>query len=180
MIRKSHIEIHKIYFWTCTIYQWKSLLEKDKYKELVKLCLEELVEKKLATIYAYVIMPNHIHLIIQFNKLNGKEMPNATLLKDTAHRLVKDLKSNALEELKKFEVQEKDRKYRIWQRDSLAVEILSKEMMEQKLGYIHHNPVQERWNLVKDTSDYQYSSCAFYQKGNTDKAEFLTDYSAVF
>jgi putative transposase len=45
-------------------------------------------------------------------------------------------------ELKKYEVVASDRKYNIWLRDPLAVRILSKEMAEEKLDYIHYNPLQ--------------------------------------
>jgi len=58
-------------------------------------------------------------------------------------------------------------------------EILSKEMLEQKLDYIHLNPLQVHWNLVTDPNDYFYSSCSFYEKNTTD-FNWLTDYREDF
>jgi len=36
-------------------------------------------------------------------------------------------------------------------------------MALQKLNYIHNNPLKEHWNLVKDSSDYKYSSAKYYE-----------------
>jgi hypothetical protein len=38
-------------------------------------------------------------------------------------------------------------------------------MIEQKLDYIHHNPVKGKWKLVDDFTDYHHSSAAFYELG---------------
>jgi hypothetical protein len=35
----------------------------------------------------------------------------------------------------------------------------------QKLIYIHHNPVNKKWNLFTDFADYEYSSASFYKRG---------------
>ena len=40
--------------------------------------------------------------------------------------------------------------------------------MEQKLSYIHTNPVQPHWNLCSDFVDYYYSSASFYETANSD------------
>jgi putative transposase len=44
--------------------------------------------------------------------------------------------------------QTQERNHRFWQRDALAVLMDNKEKLEQKLNYIHLNPLHERWNLV--------------------------------
>ena len=60
--RKSNTVIDKIYFWTATIYHWLPLLEINFNKQLIVDSLKYLSEKELITVYAFVIMPNHIHL----------------------------------------------------------------------------------------------------------------------
>ena len=47
--------------------------------------------------------------------------------------------------------------------------------IEQKLNYIHLNPMRGKWSLVNDPTEYYYSSCRFYEKGIND-FEFLNDY----
>ena len=47
--------------------------------------------------------------------------------------------------------------------------IVSKEMLEEVLDYIHLNPLHGQWNLVEHPEDYAYSSALFYEKGNNSK-----------
>jgi hypothetical protein len=42
----------------------------------------------------------------------------------------------------------------------------NEKMVEQKLDYIHHNPVRGKWNLVDDFVKYPHSSAAFYELGD--------------
>lgn len=111
--------------------------------------------------------------------LNGKEMPHASFNKATAHLIVKDLKANHEKVLAHFKVEEKERSFRIWQRDPLAVHMDTKEKFEQKLDYIHDNPLQERWNLASRPELYKWSSACFYETG-IDPFGFLTHYAEHF
>ena len=67
-------------------------MENNHYKDLIVAYLKKLSDEGLVTIYAFVIMPNHMHLIWQQNKLNGKETPKGSLLKYTSHTFLKQLK----------------------------------------------------------------------------------------
>lgn len=82
--------------------------------------------------------------------------------------------------LENFYVNLKDRQYQIWQRNSLSVEMFSREVMEQKLDYIHNNPVQGKWMLVNDLIDYKYSSVRFYEMENKEEFSFLSHYMEYF
>ena len=57
----------------------------------------------------------------------------------------------------------KDRKYQVWERNPLTVEIWSENVMKQKLDYIHNNPVKA--GLVKQPEEYQFSSASYYSLG---------------
>jgi len=61
--RKSHTSIGEIYFWTATIHKWMHLMEDDLNKKLIVDYLKKLSDEGMITVYAFVIMPNHIHLI---------------------------------------------------------------------------------------------------------------------
>jgi hypothetical protein len=64
----------------------------------------------------------------------------------------------------KFALSEKkDRCHFIWQ-DTLVKNIFSLEALHQVLEYIHSNPCNKKWSLVKDRDDYRYSSACFYDK----------------
>jgi REP element-mobilizing transposase RayT len=89
---KSYISIGEIYFWTATINNWKHLLETDDYKEIIINSLRYLSEKGKIDVFAFVIMPNHVHLIWRINELNGKETAQGSFLKFTALEFKKKLK----------------------------------------------------------------------------------------
>ncbi len=63
--RKSYLEIGEIFFWTATINSWKYLLHNDKYKNVITNSLQYLTDKGKIDVFAFVVMPNHIHLIWQ-------------------------------------------------------------------------------------------------------------------
>src|SRR5205085_8496062 len=83
--RKSHIDIGEIYFWTATINNWRCLLEKDEYKDVIINSLQYLTDERKIDVFVFIIMPNHVHFIWRANALNGKELPHASFLKYTAH-----------------------------------------------------------------------------------------------
>lgn len=59
------------------------------------------------------------------------------------------------------EINALNKKHEIWPRDSLSIEIFSKNFAIQKLDYIHVNPISGKWNLAKDYLDYFYSPQGF-------------------
>lgn len=93
--------------------------------------------------------------------------------------LIKDLKQHHIAVLPHFKVEEKEREYRVWQRDPLAVPMDSRIKVEQKLDYIHNNPLSERWSLVDRPENYYWSSAQFYETGE-DQFGFLTHYMERF
>ncbi len=83
------MEIGEVYFWTATINSWYHLLEDDKFKEVVIGSLRTLSERGLIDVFAFVIMPNHIHLIWRINGLNKKETAQGSFLKFAGHEFKK-------------------------------------------------------------------------------------------
>ena len=156
--RNSSLELNEVYFWTSTVKDWK---------------------RQLIVVYGFVIMPNLIHLIWELKNMNGKEKPHASFNKATAHVMRIDLMANHPLQLKEFKVDKTERQYRIWQRDPLAILLDSKEKFEQKLDYIHCNPLKEKWNLAERPEDYKWSSASYYEKG-VSSFSFLTHYHDRF
>lgn len=177
--RTSRIEFDQIYFWTNTIHNWKRLLAPDKYKQVIIDCWHELAYRKQIAIYAFVIMPNHLHVIWEILEPNGKEMPHASFNKFTSHRMLADLRICHPLVLPFFSVDEKERRYRFWQRDALAVLMDNGSKVRQKIDYIHNNPLQERWNLATRPEDYPWSSAKFHETGE-DEFGFLAHYRDRF
>ena len=83
--RKWHIEKGEIYFWAATINQWQHLPGQDEYKNVIIDSLQHLTDTRKIDVFAFIIMPNHIHLIWRVNEPNGKESRQESFLKYTAH-----------------------------------------------------------------------------------------------
>lgn len=94
--------LNTAYFYTATIKDWKPLLAPDSFKNIIIGSLKYLVEQQTLTMYGFVIMPNHIHLIWEMLDENGKEMPHASFMKFTSHEFKRKLKSVQPQELDKF------------------------------------------------------------------------------
>ena len=163
--RQGQVELLQCYFYTETINGFKHLLIEDEFKMIVINSLKYLVDKGLVTIYGYVIMPNHIHLIWYINQTNGKESPSGSFAKFTAHQFKKQLAVSCPHLLTEYSVEKEDRHYQFWKRDPLAIALTSESNMLQKLDYMHNNPIREKWNLCKYPEEYRWSSAAFYQTG---------------
>ena len=158
-------------FFTATILEWKPLLQNNNYKDEIIKCLQFLVQQKRIKIYAFVLMNNHIHLIWQ--PLPGQTLQTIqhSFLKHTAQQFKIDLQKNDTKLLQQFKVNAKDRKYQFWERNSLSVELRSSKVFNQKLEYIHYNPVKAGLCILPE--EYYYSSAKFYATG-VDDFDMLT------
>ncbi len=118
-------------------------------------------------------MPNRIHLIWELQRLNGKEMPHASLMKYTSHKFLQLIRTDKPEMLIMYKAESGKRNHQFWKRDALPVELSSDKVFEQKMDYIHHNPVQDKWCLADEPAMYKYLSAGFYESGH-DPFGFLT------
>jgi putative transposase len=173
--RQGQMETRDCYFYTETICDFRQLLQNDELKMVVINSWKNLVDRGLAVIYGYIIMPNHIHLLWNMLQRNGKESVGSSFAKFTAHQFKKYLSANDLIELQNYESSKRDRQYQFWKRDPLAVPIDSEEIFLQKLEYIHNNPVQEKWGLSQNPEEYRWSSARFYADG-VDEFGILTHF----
>jgi putative transposase len=161
-------------FFTATINNCEHLLADDKNKDIIVDSLKFLVAEKRIELNALAIMSNHIHLIWQ--PLFGFTPTDiqSSFMKYTAQQLKRSLIENNMEALASFKVNKYDREYQFWKRDSLGFELISPAVFEQKLNYIHYNPVKA--GLCINPEDYYYSSARFYNDG-IDNFGMLTHYS---
>ena len=143
-------------YFTATNLEWKKLLQPDKYKDIIIDSLRFLVSEKRITLYAFVIMTNHIHLIWRMCAGIDPEAVQRDFLKYTAQKIKADLRKYHPDILENFRVDAKDRKYQFWERNPLSVELRTHAVFLQKLEYIHWNPVKA--GLCSLPEEYKYSS----------------------
>ena len=151
-------------FLTGTLLNWNHLLKDDNCKQMIIDSFKWLVEENKCEINAFVIMPNHIHLLWKIADGFERKNVQGAFFSFTAHAFKKYLQQNYPDVLQKHFVNDVDRTYQFWEREPMVKECFTKSFFRQKLNYIHFNPCQPHWNLAALPEDYKWSSAAFYEK----------------
>ncbi len=125
------------HFITFTCYHQHPYLDNDPARTLFEQTLETLRKRHDFSVFGYVIMPNHVHLLLS--------EPKHHLLADT----MRALKTETSKKLKQDRPQ-------FWQRRYYDRNILTQKEFVEKLRYIHRNPVAE--GLVERPEDWPWSS----------------------
>lgn len=108
-------------------------------------------------------MSNHMHLIWQVQNGHDREEVQWDFLKFVSQTIIRDLKLNHPAVLENFYVVAKDRKYQVWERNPLSIDLWSKEVFIQKMNYNHYNQVAA--GLSNYPEGYKYFSAKFYETG---------------
>jgi putative transposase len=151
------------YFMTCAVVRWIPLFELPPLARIVLDSLTFMQERDRLTLYAYVIMKTHLHIIASADHLSAEIRDFKSY---SARRIIDTLEENhgasILESLKHSKLRhKKDRTYQVWQEGSHPQEITSEAMMRQKIEYIHYNPV--KGGYVVEPADWRYSSARNYE-----------------
>lgn len=157
---------YNVEFLTGTILRWQKLLEDDNCKKIIIDSCSWLVSSSRCNIFAFVIMPNHIHLLWRISSGFSRDQVQTAFFSYTAHTFQKYLRQKDKKMLDLHYVNDADRKYQFWERSHAVKECWSKDFIQQKLNYIHTNPCEPHWNLVQLMEDYQWSSASFYSAGD--------------
>lgn len=168
---KNRIVPDGSYFLTMTVVDWVDVFTRPVYKHIIVDALRYCQEKKGLKLYAWVLMSNHLHLIASTEE--GKNLSD--ILRDFKQFTSRKIVATILEEpesrrqwlLHRFEfnakLNPKVRHYKLWQDGNEAKELISNSFIDQKLNYIHQNPVRAEW--VDEPEHYLYSSARDYAGG---------------
>ena len=150
------------HFVTCTVLEWLPLFAQPANAQILLNSLQFLQDEQRLTLYGYVILENHCHLLAR-----STDLPTtlASFKSFTAARILDRLKerhSPVLRLLAMHKARHKvDRKYQVWQEGSHPEQVEGEAMVRQKLRYIHNNPVARGY--VDDPLHWRYSSARNYE-----------------
>lgn len=161
-----HYPTYPASFFTATNLNWKPLLSRNVHNDIVMNSLSYMQGDKRISLYAFVIMSDHIHLIWQPLGNHTPKQNQHNFLKYTAQQIKFNLLECSRAELETYRVNASDREYQFWERNALSIELYSEKVFLQKLNYIHQKPVRAR--LCMYPEDYHYSSAKFYETGMDD------------
>ena len=172
-------ERHHVQFFTAVCKDWLPLLESDEAKEIIVKALRYQVKANHVKVAAFVIMPNHIHIIWRVQNECELEDVQRDFLKFTAKEMLSLIKSKEGNHgLKELFVGLKDRAFQVWKRNSMSIDLIHEWFFRQKFEYLHNNPCQPHWHLAALPEDYRYSSAHFYESGE-DEFGFLTHHAEI-
>lgn len=150
------------HFVTCTVLNWMPLFTRPQTVEIILEALQCRQQQADWKVYGYVILENHLHLVIQCENLS-EEFPRFKSF--TARKLIDTLKEchadHLLKQLAWFRKRHKtDRDYQLWEEGYHPQMIENDSVLRQKLDYIHHNPVKRGY--VDEPEHWRYSSARNY------------------
>ena len=166
---------HHTQFTTITCLNWLPILQNDLHKQIIIEALKNRIDKQAVTIYAFVIMPNHMHLIWKLHDGIVRQDFQRDLLKFTARSILTFMKMNSDPLYEVLHEKAADRKRQVWERNSLSIDLYSEKFFLQKFNYLHNNPVHPKWRLSDLAENYRFSSARFYETG-ADEFDLLTHY----
>lgn len=169
MSRKyKFLDQSKPYFVSFSVINWIDVFIRPNYNDILIESLKYCQSNKGLIIYAWCIMPNHLHLIIGTNKNTMQD-----ILRDfksfTSRRLREEINSYPKESRKKWMTWMMARaglnncnneNWQFWQQHNHPIELFSTKVFNQKLEYLHFNPVKA--GFVEQPKHWNYSSAKDY------------------
>jgi len=155
-------ELESPHFITCTIVGWLPVFTRQRYLDIITASLTFCRQEKGLRLHAYVILDNHLHLLVSSDNLSQ-------VIRDFKRYTAKEILSVVRQDnkqwlLKQFEFFKSGHKgesqHQVWQEGFHPQAISTEDMLRQKLDYIHYNPV--RSGLVDRAEDWRYSSARNY------------------
>ena len=161
-----------VYFVTFATVNWIDVFTRSQYRDIVVDSLNYCIENKGLRVYAWVIMSNHVHLVIE-RQTAALEDIMRDLKKHTSKTILKTIAENPQESRKEWMLWMFERagksnssnsKYQFWQQHNQPIELAQTAFdIETRIDYIHDNPIKAGW--VIRAEDYPYSSAIDFAGG---------------
>ena len=161
-----HVDPDHLYFITTSASKRAHHFRRDVIKRIL---LDSLNTGRILSqyiLYAFVIMPNHIHVII---RCLGEYTPGDVVReykKATSNLIIRHFEAEknnqVLVAFAEGVKQPQKQQYAVWESEYQAKNIFTPEFLSQKIEYIHQNPIQPHWKLADHPEEYIWSSARFY------------------
>jgi len=157
-----------VYYITFAVVEWVDVFSRKLYTDIVLDSLKFCIENKQLKLFAWCIMSNHVHLIVQ--STSGKLSETLRDLKKfTSSTIINTIKDNKQESRKNWmlwifkkagEKNSRNKDYQFWQQDNQPMQLTTPAFTLEKLNYIHNNPVKA--GIVEKPEDYMLSTARDY------------------
>jgi REP element-mobilizing transposase RayT len=172
MSRKYKIRDQEaVYFVTFTVIRWLDVFTRKEYRDIFLDSIRYCQQHKGLHVFAYCVMSSHVHMIVSRQGDQKLEDVIRDIKKFTALKIIDAIGRNPQESRKDLMLWLFERagthnsnnvRYQFWQQHSHPIEIATNEMLDQRLNYIHNNPVVA--GIVRYPEEYLYSSAGNYAR----------------
>jgi len=159
------------YFVSFATVYWLDVFVREEYFNVFTNSLEYCRKEKGMELFAWCVMPSHVHLIFR-DKNNNPGRLLKELKTYTSKQLHKMIESHPRESRKEWllwmmkragKQNSNIKNHQFWQQHNQPIELCNSEIFEQKLNYLHANPVES--GFVVNLEDWKYSSGIDYAGG---------------
>jgi putative transposase len=157
-----------LHFITCSCYRRRPLLRTERARNLFLTILSEIRERYDFALLGYVVMPEHIHLLISEPRV-GTPTTVMQVLKQRVSRAMHGQRRRKRAPSGQMRLWDEvpTRKSRpFWQRRFYDFNVWSSKKRNEKINYMHFNPVKR--GLAEHPKDWQWSSYGFYSTGKAN------------
>jgi putative transposase len=161
-----HVDPTHLYFITTSAVQRAHIFRRDVIKRIL---IDGLNTGRILDqyeLFAFVVMPNHVHLILRCLAEYTPGDVMREFKKATANLILRHYEAENNQAALAFCASSvkpgQDQQYTIWNDEYQAKNVFSPAFLCQKLDYIHNNPVQPQWHLAERPEAYLWSSARFY------------------
>ena len=187
-LKRFH-ESGQTHFLTFSCYQRRPLLNAIESKLIFESALERVRLSFGLRVYGYVVMPEHVHLLISepdgapfkpSSGLSGGESPRS--LADAIKSLKQGVSRRLISDSAPFKPSfglsgvSGDGTRHFWQKRYYDVNVRDHSQFMEKLRYIHRNPVKR--GLCERPEDWEWSSFLHYATGIEGRVEIESEWTA--
>jgi len=158
-----------MYFITATVVDWIDVFTRDIYRDILLNSFRFCQKNQGLMVHAWVLMPNHFHMICSFLKSHDPGLVIKNIKSFTAIRLIDAIINNPHESRKEWmldlfekngKANKSNHRFQFWQHENHPVLLNTKEIFDIRFNYLHNNPVKA--GFVREPQDWQYGSALDY------------------
>lgn len=160
-----------VHFITFAVVEWVDVFTRKEYRDILLDSIRHCQREKGLLLHAWCIMSNHVHLVV-----SAKNNDISDVLRDfkkfTSKQIIKAISENGQESRRDWMLEifkregtanSRNSTFQFWRQDNQPKELFSEKFTNQKLDYIHNNPVEA--GIVEKAEEYLYSSARDYYYG---------------
>jgi putative transposase len=152
---------HHLHFITCSCYRRLPFLDTARCRDRFLSILEQVRQRYRFVVVGYVIMPEHIHLLLTEPEVGTPSTVMQVLKQRSANALLPKQKRRNPRQRNLFGDEAQRRAF--WQARFYDFNVWTTKKRVEKLRYMHRNPVKR--GLVETPEQWRWSSYRFYLLG---------------